>query len=135
MRYLVAGFGKALDISGNETVLELSTSAGAARQTADSAASAAAAAQSRASEAYTVASGAAGLAHDAQITADDAVETANDAVEAVAALPDSLFPVGAIVMMDEAPSFGTWEEVDLGLQDVTAWRRVEEGENNGGNAD
>lgn len=105
-----------------------SVAAAAAQGTADTGVAAAADAQATANRAVTAAS-------VAKQTADDAVTAAGAAQADVDALPDVFFPVGTIVMMTEAPSFGTWEEIDLGLQDVTAWKRVEEGGDNGGNAD
>ncbi len=53
-----------------------------------------------------------------------AQSTADSAASAAEALPNTLFPVGCIVLMDSAPSFGTWEETDIGLEDVTAWKRT-----------
>ena len=103
LRHLVSGFGAALDISDNATVgslenamTEIARETDAAQSTADGAVTAAAAAQS----------------------------TADGAASGVAALPGQLFPVGTIVMMSSAPGFGSWEEIDLGLTDVTAWKRV-----------
>ena len=103
LRHLVSGFGAALDISDNaivgsleNTMTEIARETDAAQSTADGAVTAAAAAQS----------------------------TADGAASGVAALPGQLFPVGTIVMMSSAPGFGSWEEIDLGLTDVTAWKRV-----------
>jgi hypothetical protein len=34
-------------------------------------------------------------------------------------------PVGMIVIMDAAPTtFGTWEEVDIGITGTKAWKRL-----------
>lgn len=117
LRHLVPGFGENLDISENaavesleNTMTEVAIEAGQAQSTADSAVTAAAVAQSTADGAVT----AAGVAQS----------TADTAVSAVSALPGNLFPVGTIVMMDSAPSFGSWESFELGIQDVTAWKRV-----------
>lgn len=127
-RHLVPGFGTALDIGSNPTALRLTTEVGAAQHTADIAESAAAIAQHTANSAGSAAAA-------AQSTADTAKRTANTAVNAVTALPDELFPVGTIVMMDTAPTFGAWEAFELGIPDVTAWKRVEEGDENSGNSD
>lgn len=40
------------------------------------------------------------------------------------AIMNIVYPVGTIVLAANAPSSGTWEQVTLGLQDVTAWRRT-----------
>lgn len=141
-RHLVDGFGAALDISENPDMVHATAAAGAAQNAADAASVAAAAAQgtadtgvAAAADAQATANRAVTAASVAKQTADDAVTAAGAAQADVDALPDVFFPVGTIVMMTEAPSFGTWEEIDLGLQDVTAWKRVEEGGDNGGNAD
>jgi len=117
LRHLVSGFGAALDISDNATVgslenamTEIARETDAAQSTADGAVTAAAAAQSTADGAVTAAAA--------------AQSTADGAASGVAALPGQLFPVGTIVMMSSAPGFGSWEEIDLGLTDVTAWKRV-----------
>ena len=34
------------------------------------------------------------------------------------------YPVGTIVLATIAPTSGTWEQADIGLQGVTAWRRT-----------
>ena len=140
-RHLVDGFGAELDISENPDMVHATAAAGAAQNAADAAAVAAAAAQGTANTgvaaagaAQNAAAAAATAASAAQQTADDAATAADAAQAEVDALPDVFFPVGTIVMTDEAPSFGTWEEIDLGLQGVTAWKRVEEGGDNGGNA-
>ena len=52
---------------------------------------------------------------------DDAIESLDDEVQAI---PGGLLPVGTIVMMPRAPDFGSWQEFDLGLENVTAWKRV-----------
>lgn len=138
LRHLVNGFGRDLDISDNETVGLLTSDIEAAQNTADDAVADAATAQSTAdaaasaaSNAQTTANTAVSSAAAAQSTADGAVtaaaealSTANSAQSTADAVPNTLYPIGIIILNNTAPSFGTWEQVDIGVQAVTAWRRT-----------
>ena len=89
LRHLVNGFGRDLDISGNETVARLTD-----------------------------------IIETAQETADDAVADAAAAQRTADAVPNTLYPIGIIILNGTAPGFGTWTQVDIGVPAVTAWQRT-----------
>lgn len=152
LRHLVDGFGEQLDISENDAITGLegaldvleeavdgvqsavadaASAASAAQSTADSAVSAASTAQqtadsavSTASAAQQTASNAASAASTAQQTASGAASAASAAQQTADGIPNTVYPIGCIVMMNAAPSFGTWAQIDIGLEDITAWQRT-----------
>lgn len=138
LRHLVNGFGRDLDISDNETVGLLTSGIEAAQDTADDAVADAATAQSTAdaaasaaSNAQTTADSAGTAAANAQRTADNAASaaataqsTANNAKNAADAVPNTLYPIGIIILNSTAPGVGTWTQVDIGVPAVTAWQRT-----------
>lgn len=62
-----------------------------------------------------------GFGDELDISRNATIESLDDAIQAI---PGGLLPVGTIVMMPSAPGFGSWQEFDLGLENVTAWKRV-----------
>lgn len=110
LRHLVNGFGRDLDISGNETVARLTDKIDGAQETADDAVADAAAAQR--------------TADNAASAAATAQSTANNAQNAADAVPNTLYPIGIIILNGTAPGFGTWTQVDIGVPAVTAWQRT-----------
>lgn len=117
LSHLADGFGASLDITENTTITDIQSNVETAQSTADDAAEAASAAQITADDAAAAASA-------AQSTADDAAESASSAQSTADGIPSIIYPVGIIIIKSTAPSFGTWEEVDIGLQNATAWQRT-----------
>lgn len=91
------GFGSSLDISGNESITTLQG------DVADMS----------------------GDISDLQTAVQTAQSTADDAAIAAAAVPNTVMPIGIIIIKDTAPAFGTWQQVDIGLPaGFTAWQRT-----------
>lgn len=129
IRHLQEGLGTELDISDNQSVIDLANAAGGAQGTADQAVLDAKAAQGTADQAVRDAAAAQGTADGAVSAAASAQQTADSAVSAAAAaqgtangLPDLLMPVGITIIASTSPSWGTWTQTTVDSK--TAWTRT-----------
>lgn len=129
IRHLQEGLGTELDISDNQSVINLANATGGAQDTADQAVRDAAAAQGTANQAVQDAAAAQGTADQAVQDAAAAQQTADNAVSAAAAaqgtadsLTNKLMPVGITIIASSAPSWGAW--VQTAVDSKTAWTRT-----------
>lgn len=109
------------------------SAASQAQQTANTAVTNAAAAQSAADNAASAVSNLEDTVQDlqsavtnAQYTASSAANAANSAQNMIQRLPDTLYPVGIIIIANDVPfDFGVWSEVNIGLTGTKAWERID----------